>query len=95
MPRLRRLVLFDRFLFITRRLLPHRRMVEESEFGCLAGVMRERREKDHLLLRAWVFMPDLAAAGFPAQKHGGLRMTCIWLFSQNRGIQPANGIGVR
>ena len=60
-----------------------------------SGVMRERREKDHLLLRAWVFMPDLAAAGFPAQKHGGLRMTCIWLFSQNRGIQPANGIGVR
>jgi len=58
MSRLRRLVLFDRFIFIPCRLLPHRRMVEESEFECLAGVVRERREKHHFVLRAWVFLPD-------------------------------------
>jgi hypothetical protein len=63
MSRLRRLVLFDRFFFITCRLLPHRRMVEESEFECLAGVVRERREKHHFVLTAWVFLPDPAAAG--------------------------------
>jgi REP element-mobilizing transposase RayT len=55
---LRRLVLFGRFSFITRRLQPHRRMVEESEFERLAGVLRERREKHHFLLTAWVFLPD-------------------------------------
>ena len=58
MSRLRRLVLFDRFFFITCRLLPHRRTIEESEFECLAGVVRERREKHHFLLTAWVFLPD-------------------------------------
>ena len=58
MSRLRRLLLFDRFFFITCRLLPHRRMLEESEFDCLAGVLRERREKHHFLLTAWVFLPD-------------------------------------
>jgi len=63
MSRLRRLVLFDRFFFITCRLLPHRRTIEESEFECLAGVVRERREKHHFLLTAWVFLPDPAAAG--------------------------------
>ena len=63
MSRLRRLVLFDRFFFITCRLQPHRRMVEESEFECLAGVVRERREKHHFLPTAGVFLPDPAAAG--------------------------------
>jgi putative transposase len=58
MSRLRRLVLSDRFFFITCRLQPHRRMLEESEFDCLAGVLRERREKHHFLLTAWVFLPD-------------------------------------
>ena len=33
-------------------------MVGESEFECLAGVVRERREKHHFLLTAWVFLPD-------------------------------------
>jgi REP element-mobilizing transposase RayT len=33
-------------------------MVEESEFKCLARVLRERRQKHHLLLTAWVFLPD-------------------------------------
>jgi putative transposase len=58
MSRLRRLVLSDRFFFITCRLLPHRGRLEEPEFECLARVVRERREKHHFLLTAWVFLPD-------------------------------------
>jgi len=58
MSRLRRLVLFDRFFFVTCRLLPHRGRLEESEFACLARVVRERREEHHFLLTAWVFLPD-------------------------------------
>ena len=30
----------------------------ESEFERLARVVRERREKYHFLLTAWVFLPD-------------------------------------
>jgi REP element-mobilizing transposase RayT len=63
MSRLRRLVLSDRFFFITCRLLAHRGRLEEPEFECLARVVRERREKHHFLLTAWVFLPDPAAAG--------------------------------
>ena len=63
MARLRRLVLSDRFFFITCRVLPHRGRLEEPEFECLARVLRERREKHHFLLTAWVFLPDPAAAG--------------------------------
>jgi len=58
MSRLRRLVLYDRFFFVSCRLLPHRQRLGEPEFECLARVMRERREKHHFLLTAWVFLPD-------------------------------------
>jgi putative transposase len=58
MSRLRRLVLSDRFFFITCRVLRCRGALEESEFQCLARVVRERREKYHFLLTAWVFLPD-------------------------------------
>jgi putative transposase len=52
------LVVSDRFFFITCRLLPHRRKLTKSEFRCLARVVRERRQKHHFLLTAWVFLPD-------------------------------------
>jgi putative transposase len=58
MSRLRRLVLSDRFFFITCRLLAHRRRLGEPEFERLARVVGERREKYHFLLTAWVFLPD-------------------------------------
>jgi putative transposase len=58
MSRLRRLVLSDRFFFITCRLLPHRARLKESEFQCPARVVRQRREKYHFLLTAWAFLPD-------------------------------------
>ena len=58
MSRLRRLVVSDRFFFISCRLLPRRGRLTESELGRLARVVRERREKYHFLLTAWVFLPD-------------------------------------
>ncbi len=58
MSRLRRLVVSDRFFFVTCRLLPHPGKLQGSEFERLARVVRERREKYHFLLTAWVFLPD-------------------------------------
>ena len=51
-------MLSDRFFFITGRLLPRRGRLGESEFDCLARIIRERRERHHFLLTAWVFLPD-------------------------------------
>jgi len=58
MSRLRRMVLCDRFFFITCRLLPKRRILSEPEFTRLARVISERRKKHGFLLTAWVFLPD-------------------------------------
>jgi putative transposase len=58
MSRLRRLVVSDRFFFITCRLLPHRGRLSEPEFELLARVVRERRQKYHFLLTGWVLLPD-------------------------------------
>ena len=58
MSRLRRLVLSDRFFFVTRRLLPRRRILSESEFICLARPIHRRRARLGFLLTAWVFLSD-------------------------------------
>ena len=58
MSRLRRLVLSDRFFFITCRVHRLRRNLTEPEFECLAEVLRERRKTHRFLLTAWVFLPD-------------------------------------
>jgi len=58
MSRLRRLVLSDRFFFITCRVLRRRETLGEAEFQHLARVVRERREQHGFLLTAWVFLPD-------------------------------------
>jgi putative transposase len=58
MSRLRRLVVSDRWFFVTCRMLPERRHLSDSEFACLAQVIRERREEHGFLLGAWVFLPD-------------------------------------
>ena len=57
MSRLRRLVVSDRWFFVTCRVLPGRHL-SDSEFACLAQVIRERREEHGFLLSAWVFLPD-------------------------------------
>jgi len=58
MSRLRRLVLSDRFFFVTCRLLRRRATLAEAEFEDLAQVMRERRDEHKFLLTAWVLLPD-------------------------------------
>ena len=58
MSRLRRLVLSDRFFFLSCRVLPTRRNLSESEFATLAQVILERRKQHGFLLTAWVFLPD-------------------------------------
>jgi hypothetical protein len=45
MSRLRRLVLSDRFFFITCRVLRCRGALEESEFQCLARTVREGKSR--------------------------------------------------
>ncbi len=59
MSRLRRLVLSDRFFFVTCRLRRDRRLLAEREFACWARVIQERRKKHGFLPTAWVFLPDL------------------------------------
>ncbi len=58
MSRLRRMVLSDRFFFITCRLLPRRARLGETEFDELARVIRARRDEHRFLLTAWVLLPD-------------------------------------
>ena len=58
MSRLRRLVVSDRFFFVTCRVYRPRRNLNEAELECLAAVVRERRKVQQFLLTAWVFLPD-------------------------------------
>ena len=58
MSRLRRLVLSDRFFFITCRLLPRRGRFSKREFEILARVIRARRDEHGFMLTAWVLLPD-------------------------------------
>ena len=58
MSRLRRLVISDRWFFITCWLLARRRILSPAEFATLAEVIRERRAEHGFLLTAWVFLPD-------------------------------------
>ena len=55
---LRRLVLSNRFFFVSCRLLRSRQELSESEFDCLAQVIRARRKRHGFLLTAWVFLHD-------------------------------------
>ncbi len=69
MSRLRRLVLSDRYFFLSCRVLPTRAKLSEAEFAILAQVMRERRQQHGFSLTAWVFLPDhwraIIYPGFP------------------------------
>jgi putative transposase len=58
MSRLRRLVLSDRWFFITCRVSRRRRHLSDPEFAILAEVIAERRTEHSFLLTAWVFLPD-------------------------------------
>jgi len=58
MSRLRRLVLSDRYFFVTCNLLRTRNPLKEDDFGTLARVVNARRREHGFLLTAWVFLPD-------------------------------------
>jgi len=58
MSRLRRLVISNRWFFVTCRILPGRGRLTYSDFAGLADVIRERRQEHGFLLCAWVFLPD-------------------------------------
>jgi putative transposase len=58
MSRLRRLVVSDRWFFVTCRPLARRGILSPWESACLARVIHERREEHGFLLSAWVFLPD-------------------------------------
>ena len=86
MSRLRRLVLSDRYFFITCRLLPPRRLLGQTEFECQARVIAERRAEHSFLLTAWVLLPDhWHAIFFPAFPLTIARvMECIKVSSTHR-----------
>jgi REP element-mobilizing transposase RayT len=52
MSRLRRLVVSDRWFFITCRVLPRRRILSDSELATLAEVIDERRAEQSFVLTA-------------------------------------------
>ena len=58
MSRLRRLVLSDRYFFVTCNLRRPRRTLDEHDFGRLAWSLARRRAKHGFALTAWVFLPD-------------------------------------
>jgi putative transposase len=58
MSRLRRMVLWDRYFFITCNLLRTKRLLNDTDFDILARVIRARRQEHGFILAAWVFLPD-------------------------------------
>ena len=58
MSRLRRLVLCDRYFFVTCRVHASRGELSESELATLAQAIRERRAAMRFVLTAWVLLPD-------------------------------------
>jgi len=58
MSRLRRLVLSDRYFFVTCKVSPERERLSEAEFALLAGSIQSRRRQHHFLLAAWALLPD-------------------------------------
>jgi putative transposase len=58
MSRLRGPFLYDRFLFVTVKLLPGRTCLHEGDFARLANSLCRMRQKQGFLLTAWVFLPD-------------------------------------
>ena len=58
MSRLRRLVLPDRYFFVTCNVRRPRRVLGEHDFGRLASSLARMRDKHGFVLTAWVFLPD-------------------------------------
>jgi REP element-mobilizing transposase RayT len=55
---LRRPFLYDRFIFVTVKLLPSRGKLDERDCSRLANALARMRQKRGFALTAWVFLPD-------------------------------------
>ncbi len=58
MSRLRRLVVSDRYFFVTCNTQRGRSELDDEDFRLLAQVFEARRAEHGFLLTAWVFLPD-------------------------------------
>lgn len=58
MSRLRRMVLSDRFFFVTCRVFRTRARLTRRELDCFADVFEARRKEFGFLITAWVFLPN-------------------------------------
>ena len=58
MSRLRRPFLYNRYIFVTVKLLPSRYKLEEQDYSRLATTLARMRQKLKFALTAWVFLPD-------------------------------------
>ena len=58
MSRLRRPFLYNRYIFVTVKLLPSRGKLEERDYWRLATALARMRQKKQFALTAWVFLPD-------------------------------------
>jgi len=56
--RLRRAFLYERYFFLTAKLLPARQTLVEGDYTRLANALARMREKNRFLPTAWVFLPD-------------------------------------
>jgi putative transposase len=58
MSRLRRPFLYDRYIFVTVKLLPSRAKLETPDYERLASSLARMRRKHGFAITAWVFLPD-------------------------------------
>ena len=58
MSRLRRPFLYDRYIFVTVKLLLSRGKLQERDYSRLAIALARMRQKQRFVLTAWVFLPD-------------------------------------
>jgi hypothetical protein len=61
MSRLRRPFLFDRYIFLTVKLLLSRAWLQTPDYECLAASLARLRRKHCFVITAWVFLPGSAA----------------------------------
>jgi putative transposase len=95
MSRLRRLVLSDRYFFVTCNLLRSRDPLNDADFDILARVIAARRREHGFLLTAWVFLPDHwhAVLGLRYPRTVSLVLESIKVGSTRRINTRQNGCG--
>ena len=59
MSRLRRPFLYDRYIFVTVKLLPSRAELETPDYERLASSLARMRRKHSFAITAWVFLPEV------------------------------------